>query len=600
MRQTGRAGAGGPWWGRRVWSVLVLAVAFMSVTAAGAAAAVDAYGGDPNGLVPFRDSVATVYSIGEDVWEVWVCQVPGWNITLDVDAVTADMNARFTAYFGWLSDSRYRPVFQVGGTVQSADILPTDPAAVEYWSGNWATDCEAKVAGSSTSGPDGVMIVTEGGFGAGYGNPGWSCPGTVGGCAPYYPEKTVYPGNERQVVVGAGAVTVVSPYQETQWTTVAHELGHAVFWPHSYGALNINPIGNVLEYDNPVDNMSGWDLVGDPIGTTGYNRYAAGWIDPADVAFYSGGTHTFPLASIGGQGYGMVVIPMGADGYFYELDYRAPTAWDAALTKSGVETYLVDSRRSACTGLDWWQPDYPCFGLWTRVAQSPAEVGTIGTSHVHGVGEVFQLGLFTLSVLQDDDAQVYLRLTDGNYLGRFVDDDGNFHEPNIEVIAGAGLTKGCDPPANDRYCPADLVSRASMAAFLIRAVGGDVSAQPYQGYFGDVPAGRWYTPYVERLFELGITTGYEDGTYRPDQPVSRAEMAAFIVRAFGHSAELGANRGVFVDVDPASWYAPSAELIYDLGITTGCSADPVAYCPDDLVLRDQMASFLARALGLGT
>ena len=54
--------------------------------------------------------------------------------------------------------------------------------------------------------------------------------------------------------------------------------------------------------------------------------------------------------------------------------------------------------------------------------------------------------------------------------GRFVDDDGSIHEPDIELIAAAGITLGCNPPMNDRYCPDGVVSRGQMAAFLVRAL----------------------------------------------------------------------------------------------------------------------------------
>ena len=181
--------------------------------------------------------------------------------------------------------------------------------------------------------------------------------------------------------------------------------------------------------------------------------------------------------------------------------------------------------------------------------------------------------------------------------GTFVDDDGNIHEPNIEAIAAAGITNGCDPDAS-LYCPGSDVNRAEMAAFIIRALGQEDQLPVFQGYFPDVPAGQWFTPYVERLFQLELTTGYEDGTYRPQTSVSRAEMAAFVLRAIGQDAPLEPVQGIFADVDPSAWYAPLAEKMYALEITTGCATDPLRYCPSDPVKRDQMASFLARALGL--
>lgn len=55
--------------------------------------------------------------------------------------------------------------------------------------------------------------------------------------------------------------------------------------------------------------------------------------------------------------------------------------------------------------------------------------------------------------------------------GSFVDDDGNVHEGSIEAIYEAGITLGCNPPVNDRYCPGQTVTRGQMAAFFVRSLG---------------------------------------------------------------------------------------------------------------------------------
>jgi len=205
------------------------------------------------------------------------------------------------------------------------------------------------------------------------------------------------------------------------------------------------------------------------------------------------------------------------------------------------------------------------------------------------------LGLAVISLLLAFAGVAFAALPPG---GTFVDDNGNPHEPNIEAIAAAGITKGCNPPANDYFCPRLNVTRAEMAAFLLRGIGEDTSLPSYQGYFSDVPAGQWFTGYVERLFELGISNGYPDGTYRPTDLVTRGEMAAFILRALKEDTNVALYRGLFSDVVSTAWYALFAERLYDLEITKGCAAVPLQYCPDGAVKRDEMASFLARALGL--
>ena len=55
--------------------------------------------------------------------------------------------------------------------------------------------------------------------------------------------------------------------------------------------------------------------------------------------------------------------------------------------------------------------------------------------------------------------------------GTFTDDDGNIHEGAIEAIAAEGITKGCNPPVNDRYCPSGTVTRGQIATFFHRYKG---------------------------------------------------------------------------------------------------------------------------------
>ena len=53
--------------------------------------------------------------------------------------------------------------------------------------------------------------------------------------------------------------------------------------------------------------------------------------------------------------------------------------------------------------------------------------------------------------------------------GTFTDDDGNVHEGGIEAIAADGITVGCNPPFNDRFCPDREITRAEMATMVARA-----------------------------------------------------------------------------------------------------------------------------------
>lgn len=180
--------------------------------------------------------------------------------------------------------------------------------------------------------------------------------------------------------------------------------------------------------------------------------------------------------------------------------------------------------------------------------------------------------------------------------GSFSDDDGNIHEINIEHIARLGITLGCNPPHNDQYCPSNEVSRAQMVTFLFRALGESSDSGLTASGFSDVPDDARYGPYLRRLVDLGVVEGYEDGTFRPHQPVTRLDMAVWLVRALPTVSPAPVPVGVFDDVPADAEHASAVEGLLAAGITRGCSVEPRLYCPSKPVLRDQMASFLVRAL----
>jgi len=172
----------------------------------------------------------------------------------------------------------------------------------------------------------------------------------------------------------------------------------------------------------------------------------------------------------------------------------------------------------------------------------------------------------------------------------FPDDDGSIHEANIELIAEAAITQGC---GTGLFCPDDLVTRAQMASFVVRALGylddggGDL--------FTD-DDGLIHESNIDLLAGAGVTLGCGAGLFCPDDPVTRGQMASFIARAF-HYDVASASSDYFTD-DDGSTHEANINLLFEAGVTQGCSAGPTSFCPNDPVTRAQMASFLARALKL--
>jgi hypothetical protein len=114
--------------------------------------------------------------------------------------------------------------------------------------------------------------------------------------------------------------------------------------------------------------------------------------------------------------------------------------------------------------------------------------------------------------------------------------------------------------------------------------------------FVDVPTNFWAYAWIERLFDTGVTTGCSQTppSYCPDQSVTRAEMAIFLERSKGIFIPPNVNQSTFSDVAITDWHVDWIELLFADGITTGCDANPLKFCPNSPVTRAEMAVFIIR------
>ncbi len=165
---------------------------------------------------------------------------------------------------------------------------------------------------------------------------------------------------------------------------------------------------------------------------------------------------------------------------------------------------------------------------------------------------------------------------------------------SIDAIYGADISQGCSLTPL-RYCPDQSVTRAQMAAFLVRSLGLEGSPGVAAGYFADVDPAAWYAGVVGRIYEENITAGcsVDPLQYCPTDGVTRAEMAAFLVRALDAESLDSPYRGYFPDVPDGVWYTSYVETLYELGVVRG-GADGW-YRPGALVSRAEMAVMLDRA-----
>jgi hypothetical protein len=169
-----------------------------------------------------------------------------------------------------------------------------------------------------------------------------------------------------------------------------------------------------------------------------------------------------------------------------------------------------------------------------------------------------------------------------------------FHFVNVAGLWG--VSNGCSArPAN--YCPTGTVTREQMAAFVIRSIYGELFTIPGEPYFTDVPQTSPFFKYIQKLREVGITTGCAENRFCPTEPTTRGQMAAFLMRA-KLAPLFGANFAApttpyFTDVPSTDPFFRHVQKLREMGITTGCTTNQ--YCPSDPVTREQMAAFLIRA-----
>ncbi|MCK8601750.1 MopE-related protein [Desulfoferrobacter suflitae] len=128
----------------------------------------------------------------------------------------------------------------------------------------------------------------------------------------------------------------------------------------------------------------------------------------------------------------------------------------------------------------------------------------------------------------------------------------------IEQLFQDGITRGCSVELK-QYCPDQLVTRAEVAVLLGRArYGQDFQPQEGCGVFADVPGNHWAAGWIEQLYADGISAGCNADVpqYCPANPVTRGELAVFLVRVFVDlnfaEAVIGAEGGIVAVTDPLS------------------------------------------------
>ena len=184
-----------------------------------------------------------------------------------------------------------------------------------------------------------------------------------------------------------------------------------------------------------------------------------------------------------------------------------------------------------------------------------------------------------------------------------------YYQDSVDRLAASGITSGCRSQEVDLgtvgtyvykyYCPKDFVTRAQMAVFLEKGMHFPDAYTPpdVEPTFPDT-GGHWAEDWIEALRADGITSGYPDGTYRPNAQVTRAQMAVFLLKA-KHGADYqppAVEHSRFSDVPDNHWAKDWIEELAVEGITAGYPDG--TYRPDRAITRAEMAVFLTKTFDL--
>ncbi len=170
---------------------------------------------------------------------------------------------------------------------------------------------------------------------------------------------------------------------------------------------------------------------------------------------------------------------------------------------------------------------------------------------------------------------------------------------HIMACVEAGIVAGYQ---DGTYHPTSAVTRDQMAVYIARALAGGDENVPSCGCpptFPDVDAEHWALDYVEYAVDQNVVAGYGDGSYHPEHQVNRAQMAVYIARSRGWVAvddDMTTAPEVFPDVPAGYWAGTAVQACADNGVAHGYLDGN--YYPDNVVTRDQMAVYIARAFEL--
>ncbi|MCD1259884.1 S-layer homology domain-containing protein [Paenibacillus athensensis] len=170
----------------------------------------------------------------------------------------------------------------------------------------------------------------------------------------------------------------------------------------------------------------------------------------------------------------------------------------------------------------------------------------------------------------------------------FTDTSGHWGQPDVTKAVKLSIVEGYP---DGSFHPDEAVTRAEFATMVYHAFGLEKTTT--SAAFGDT-ATHWASGYISALAAVGILNGYDDGSFRPDATISRAEMVTIFARILNMELMAEGTAGGFADVDNAYWAKDAIQQALAAKLVEGVTA--TTFAPQQSATRAEAVTLLLRAL----
>lgn len=326
-------------------------------------------------------------------------------------------------------------------------------------------------------------------------------------------------------------------------------------------------------------------------------------VDPADISEF---VRTFSFNRMGTDSYARLTpraIPLGrpvvVEAEIIDPEFAASDEFSLQVNGYGLPKGIADGRElvsgegvSYQFEMEWPNQDFGAMTQYLFRLPRIERDGKTFTNFTLNLPEDAGVLQFRLSamrggqqILQDTVTPRFARLRFRDVLPDYL------FAADIEELGKRAMVT---PDADGKFRPGENLTRADLARWLVLASGASLDV-PDPG-FADVAPDHPAYRYIAAARRAGIINGYQDGTFRPDNPVTRAQMAAMIARAF-KLPDPGPDAPAFRDVPPGVPLSAEILKLSGAGITKGYPDG--TFRPAEYISRGQAAAFVARALRRG-